>query len=177
MIKQQGSIGQRRYGRHVVADKQHRAAVAARDLVHLAEAFLLELGIADREHFVDDQDFRLQMRRDGEGEAHIHAGGIALDRRVEELLDLGKGDDLVEFPADLGAAHAEDRAVEIDVLAAGQFGMKAGADFQQARDAAAQGDAPGGRLGDAAEDLEQRALAGAVAADDAEDLALLAPRS
>ena len=34
-------------------------------------------------------------------------------------------------------------------------------------------DAPRGRLGDAAQDLEQRALAGAVAADDADDLALL----
>ncbi len=51
-------------------------------------------------------------------------------------------------------------------------GMKAGADFEQAGDAAAQGDAPLGRLGDAGQDLEQRALAGAVAADDAEDLAL-----
>ena len=62
---------------------------------------------------------------------------IALDRRVEELLDLGEGDDLVELAADLGAGHAEDRAVEIDVLAAGQLGMKAGADLEQARDAAA----------------------------------------
>ena len=34
---------------------------------------------------------------------------------------------------------------------------------------------PRGRLGDAAQDLEQRALAGAVAADDAEDLAGLRP--
>ena len=38
---------------------------------------------------------------------------------------------------DLGAAHAEDGAVEIDVLAAGELGMKAGADLQQARHPAA----------------------------------------
>ena len=44
-----------------------------RDLVHLAQALLLELGVADRQHLVDDQDFRLEMRGDGEGEAHIHA--------------------------------------------------------------------------------------------------------
>ena len=66
---------------------------------------------------------------------------IALHRRVEELLDLGKGDDLVELAPDLGARHAEDRAVEIDVLAAGQFGMEAGADLEQAGDAAPDGDA------------------------------------
>ena len=39
---------------------------------------------------------------------------------------------------DLAASHAEDRAVEIDVLAAGQLRVKAGADFEQAADAAAQ---------------------------------------
>ena len=39
-------------------------------------------------------------------------------------------------------------------------------------DPAADHGPAGGRLGDAAEDFQQRALAGAVAADDADDLAL-----
>ena len=47
----------------------------------------------------------------------------------------------------------EDRAVEEDVLAAGQLGVEAGADLEQAGDAAAEVDAAVGRLGDAAEDL------------------------
>ena len=154
-------------------DDQHGAAVAARHLVHLAKAFFLELGVADGEHLVDDQDLRLQMGGDGEGEAHIHARGIALDRGVEEFLDLGEGDDLVEFLADLGAAHAEDRTIQIDVLPPGQFGVKTGADLEQARDPAPERDPAGGRLGDAGKDFEQGRFAGAVAADDAEDLALL----
>ena len=58
------------------------------------------------------------------------------DRRIEKPLDLGKSDDLVELLADLRPRHAEDRAVEIDILAAGQFRVKAGADFQQAGHAA-----------------------------------------
>ena len=74
---------------------------AARDLIHLAKTLLLELGIADREHLVDDQDFRLQMRRDGKRQPHIHAGRIALHRRIEKPLDLGERDDLVELFADL----------------------------------------------------------------------------
>ena len=78
------------------------------------------------------------MRRHREGQPHVHAARIALDRRVEEFLDLGEGDDLVELAADLGARHAEDGAVEIDVLAPGQLGMKAGADLEQAGDPAAQ---------------------------------------
>ena len=66
---------------------------------------------------------------------------VALDRRVEELLDLGERDDFVELAADLGAGHAQDGAVEKDVLPAGQLGMKAGADFEQAGHAAVDFDA------------------------------------
>ena len=54
---------------------------------------------------------------------------------------LGEGDDLVELSANLGAAHAEDRAVQKDVLAAGQLGMKAGADLEQRADAPAESSA------------------------------------
>ena len=39
------------------------------------------------------------MGRDGEREADVHAAGVALDGRVEELFDLGEGDDLVELAA------------------------------------------------------------------------------
>ena len=69
--------------------------------------------------------------------------------------------------------HAQDGAVEIDVLAAGQFGVKAGAHLQQRTDAPLDLHLPLGGCGDAREDLEQRALARAVAPDDAHDLAAL----
>jgi hypothetical protein len=72
-----------------------------RNLGHLAEALLLELGVADGEDLVDDEDFGFEMGGDGDGEADIHAAGITLDWRVEESLDLGKFDDFVEFAADL----------------------------------------------------------------------------
>ena len=49
--------------------------------------------------------------------------------------------------------------------------MKARADFEQAAHAAVDIDLRRGRLGDAAEHFEQRAFAGAVAADDADDFA------
>ena len=68
-----------------------------RHVAHLAQAFLLERGVADGQHLVDQQDLGLEMGGDGEAEPHVHAAGVALDRRVEELLDLGEGDDLVEL--------------------------------------------------------------------------------
>ena len=85
--------------------------------LHSSQALFLEIDIADGQHLVDDQDLRLQMRGNSKGEPHIHARAVALDRRVEKFLDLGKGDDLVELRPDLRPRHAQDGAVQIDVLA------------------------------------------------------------
>ena len=81
--------------RHVVADEEDGPARGG-DLVHLAEALALERGVADGQHLVDDQDLGLEVRGDREGQPHVHAARVALDRRVEELLDLRERDDLVE---------------------------------------------------------------------------------
>ncbi len=140
---------------------------------HLSQAFSLELRVSHRQHFVHNKNLRLQMRGDGEGQADVHAAGVALDRGVEELFDLGKGDDFVELAGDLGAAHAEDCAVHEDVFAAGQLGVETGANFQEAGDPATAGDLAFRRGCDLGEDLEERALAGAVAADDPDALALV----
>ena len=68
-----------------------------RDVVHLAEALLLEARVADRQHLVDDQDLGLEVRGDGEREPHVHAARVVLHRRVDEPLDLRERDDLVEL--------------------------------------------------------------------------------
>ena len=69
--------------------------------------------------------------------------------------------------------HAQDGAVQLDVLAAGELGVEAGAHLEQARHPPSDLDPALGRLGDVREHLQQRALAGAVAADDAQRLAVL----
>jgi hypothetical protein len=142
-------------------------------IAHLAQALLLKLGIPNRQDFIHHQDLRIQMSSDGKGQADVHAAGVALDGGIDELLDFGKSDDLVELAAHFVFAHAHDGAVEVDVLAAGELGVKAGADFEQAGDAAFDLDLAGSGGGDARQDLEQGALARAVAADDAEHFALL----
>src|SRR5262249_18758269 len=108
--------------------------------------------------------------RHGEAEAGVHARRVALHRRVEEVLELRERHDRVELGADLGAAHAKDRAVEVDVLPPGQIGVEAGADLDQRRQPALDRQLPPRGHEDPAQVLEQRALAGAVVADDAERL-------
>ena len=142
----------------------------ASDLPHLPQALALEAEVADGQHLVDQEDLGLEMGSHGEGQAHVHAGGVPLDRGVEELGDLGELDDVVELPPDLGPRHAQDGAVQVDVLAAAELLVEAHADLEQAADATVDLRPARGRLGDAREDLEQGALAGAVAADDADHL-------
>ena len=75
------------------------------------------------------------MRRHRKRQAHIHPARITLDRGINELLDLGKSHDLIQLAANFLPGHAQDRAIQVDILAPGQVRVKAGAHFQQAGDA------------------------------------------
>src|SRR5215203_2742238 len=156
----------------VVAYEEHRPALV-RKVGHPADAASLEFCVADGEDLVDDHDVGLEVGSDREGEAQVHAGGVALERRVEKALDTRELDDLVEAALDLAPRHAQYGPVEEDVLAAGQLEVEARAHLQQRSDPPAHARHPLGRLGDPRDQLQQRRLASAVAADDAHDLALL----
>ena len=113
--------------------------VPARHLSAFCQAFLLELGVADGEHLVHDRISGSRWAATAKASRTYMPLRIALDGRVEELLHPGEGDDFVELALDLGACHAEDGAVEEDVLAAGQLGVEASADLEQAGHPAAEG--------------------------------------
>ena len=156
-----------------MAHEQHGSAFAAAYVLHFADGFFLEFGVAHGEHFVHHQYFGFQVCSDGEPEAYGHAAAVALHGGVQVAFAAAEVHDLVELAGDLGAAHAHDGAVHVDVLAAGHLGVESGAHFEEARDAAPCADGAGGGGGHAAQQLEKRALAGAVSADDAHDVALL----
>src|SRR5438552_1954611 len=110
-----------------MADKEDCSASLG-NIMHLAQALLLKHHVADCQHLVDDQDFRLEVGGYGEGEAHVHARAVPLDGRVEKFLDLCKVDNLIELTGDFRPGHPENGAVQINVLAAGQLEMKSCAD-------------------------------------------------
>ena len=66
--------------------------------------FCWKRGVADREHLVDQQDLGVDLDRHREREAHVHPRGVVLQPHVEELLELGEGDDVVEARTRLLAA-------------------------------------------------------------------------
>src|SRR5262249_31682385 len=71
-------------------------------------------------------------------------------------------------------AEAVDRAVQIDVLAAGHVGVESGPELEQRADTAADGDGAGRRLDDSRQEAQQRRLARSVAADEADGASRLA---
>ena len=86
-----------------MGDEDDRAA-ALLELEDLAEALALERLVADGEDLVEQQDVRVEVRRDREAEPHVHPGGVRPHRPVDRVLELGEGDDLVEALADLARA-------------------------------------------------------------------------
>ena len=72
----------------------------------LVEALLLERRVADRQHLVDQQDVGVDLDRDREREPDVHARGVVLELEVDELLELGERDDVVEPLPRLACARA-----------------------------------------------------------------------
>ena len=140
-------------------------------LAHLVEALLLERRVAHREHFVDDEDARLEERRDRESDAHLHAARIELHLPLDRVLDLRELDDLVELLGHLLAGEPEERRVDEHVLAPGEIGMNPRHHLEQRTDAAVGLDGPGVREHDAGDDLEQGRLPRTVGTDDRQALA------
>ena len=165
VIQHGAAIAQLPDRRHIVAYIQHRFALAAGLLAHLIQALALEKHIADRQDFIHDQDFAVQMRSHGKRQLYVHAAGIPLHRGIDELLNLRKRDDLVELRVDLAPAHAEYCAIHIDVFTACHLGVKARADLEHGGHPAVQIYLSAGGHGNAAQQFQQRAFPCAVPAD------------
>ena len=108
-----------------------------------------------------------------EPEPRAHARRVGLDRRVDERAEVGELDDpgrpsapsrRPSMPRNAPARRMFSRPVS--------SWSNPAPERQQARDPAVDLDRPRGRRDDPGEDLEQRALAGAVRADDGERLAV-----
>ena len=136
------------------------------ELLDLPHALVLERLVADGEHFVDEEDVGIHGDGDGEAEPHVHARRVGLHRAVDEDLETGEGHDLVEALPDLGPGEPEEDPVDVDVLPARELGMEAGPQLDEGGDAPGDGHRAQGGLEDAADDLEEGRLAGAVRADD-----------
>ena len=105
LVQHDAAVTQVADRRHVVADVEHGLAVAPGGLAHLGQALFLELHVTDGEDLVHDHNFAVQMGGNGECQFHEHAAGIALDRRVDKVADLGELNNFRHLGVNFGAGH------------------------------------------------------------------------
>ena len=146
---------------------QENRLVAAPKLRKLVETLHRERLVTDGQHLVDEQHLWVDVNRDGEPEPHVHARRVGLDRCVDEVFELGEFHDFVKALHDFALRQAEHDAVDEDVFAARDLGMKACAELDERRDAAVDGDRAFVGPGNAGDALEERGFARSVSADDA----------
>src|SRR5439155_18464283 len=151
---------------------EKNSATLARDFAHFAKAFSLKGDVADGQYFVCNKDFGIEMRSHGECQSQVHSAGVALDRNIQKFSNLGKVYDCFKAAVDFGFAHAQYRAVEINIFPAGQLGVKSSANLEQAAQASAKRDAAFGRIGNLGNNFQQGTLAGAIAAENPDNVAL-----
>src|SRR5580704_496588 len=135
------------------------------------DATLLENVVTYAEDFIDNKYFRIDVCCHREPQAGEHAGGIAFYGRVDELFQAREGDDLVELRLNLSLLHAENRAMEKNILHPGQIRVETSGNLQESGKASVHSHVTLGRLHDAAQNFERGTLPRAVAADDAEGFA------
>src|SRR5207249_12213638 len=106
-------------------------------------------------------------------ETHVHAARVGLHRRVEEAADVGELLDRGHRAVHLPAREAEERAVEIRVLAAAEVRVESRADLEKRGDATVHLERSPRGLRRTREELEQGRLPRPVRANDAERRARL----
>ena len=146
-------------------------SLVAVERLEIVVTFLLEGGVTNGENFIEDKDIPFRADSNGKGEADLHAGRVIFEFLVHELFEFGKFDDVVIHGVDFGVAEAEHGAVQINVLAAGEFGVEADAELDERDESAIHDDRAGGWIVDARKDFKEGGFAGAVAADDTKKLA------
>ena len=75
---------------------KHDRAPLALELPDALHALALERLVAHGEHLVDEEDLGVDVDGDRERQPHVHARRVELDLVVDELLDAGEVDDVVE---------------------------------------------------------------------------------
>ena len=151
---------------------QQDGLAAAFEFRELVETLVGETLVADGQHFIDQEHVRIDVNRHRKPQAHVHARRVRLHGRVDEVLEFGKFNDLIEAGVDFTLGQAQHDAVDEDVLAAGDLGMKSRAEFNQGRDAPLDLHGAARRLGNAGHELQRGALPRSVSADDGEGRSL-----
>jgi len=99
-------------------------------LNHSLVALFPERRIANREHFVDEEDVHLSVHCHGESKPSKHTRRIMLHLSVNEMADLRELENISKSCVCFVLCHAENGRVEIDVFPTSEIWVESGTDLQ-----------------------------------------------
>src|SRR5207253_977037 len=93
----------------IVGGEDEALAISPPAVEHLV-GLLAKGPVSDRQDLVDEEEVAVELRGDRKGQALAHAGGELLHLCLDEVLELRKGDDLVEALLQLRPAKLVEEA-------------------------------------------------------------------
>src|SRR5208283_1324104 len=105
----------------LVADEDDGAAGAGH-VTHFAEALFLEVDVADGEDFINEEDFRLEMRGNGKRQAHEHAAGIVFYGRINQFMPPRESQYFTQLSCPSAGSCSHTRSAQVGVIPAGYLG-------------------------------------------------------
>src|SRR5581483_9195347 len=135
------------------------------ETVNRCKTALVEPLITNGKHFINQQNVRVDVDRHGKAEPGVHARRIVLHRNIDESIQLGKLHNRVKAFRHLSPLHAENRGIEENIVPPRELRVKASAQLEQCRYSTIHADGTAGWGEDSSNELEKRALAGPIRAD------------
>ena len=169
LLEIDGPPAEVRHGGRVMADEQERHATVDH-LPHHQHALGLEKDIAHSQGFIDDKDLGIDLRGDRKGQPDEHPAGVGLHGLMDEIADIGKGQDVIHFCIHLFPGIAHDGTAEIGVLQPRHFGIEADPQLQKGRHLSPDLQIAAGRRQYPGDDLEQGGFPRPILSDDPECL-------
>ena len=83
-MKQQCAAAKLANADQVMGYKENSFAPGSK-LLYPFKAFPTKLSVPNGQYLVDEEDVRINLGRDGEGQSHVHAGRILLYRYIDEF--------------------------------------------------------------------------------------------
>ena len=171
VLDQDRAVAERLQALHGVRDEEDRPALIAEPLEGV-DALLAEPGVAHRQHLVDQHQVGVRLDHHRERQPHVHPAGVVLELHLDELLQLGELDHLVEPAPGLPRSQAHHHPVQQHVLAGGEVRVEAHPQLDERGQGAGEPDPAAVGSVDARQQLQERRLARPVAPRDPQQLPL-----
>ena len=91
--------------------------------------------VADGKHLIEQQDFRVEIHRNGKGETREHSRRVGLHRAVDRIPELGVFNDVVVALVDLFLRQPGDETTQVNVATPRELCIEANPELEKRRHA------------------------------------------